>query len=188
MLSRLKPTIEDSSRPLLGDDEVLFTVDDGEDDIEVTNEPNEPTSIDDRSIPPPLRSMVQSREIGEQYPLDNVQGDRLTSTVEYELDTDELEDNPTTHLPSRRDPQTMPLLVGLIDSAQARTANLDGPGIPMSGMEDSEGVDLEELAEKRIAGGGLLDSIANMSNSILGAGKGNPGFEHMTWLTEHGKA
>lgn len=31
-------------------------------------------------------------------------------------------------------------------------------------------VDLEELAAKRTAGGGMLDSIANMANSILGAG------------------
>jgi sodium-coupled neutral amino acid transporter 11 len=31
-------------------------------------------------------------------------------------------------------------------------------------------MNLEELAKKRVAGGGMLDSIANMANSILGAG------------------
>jgi hypothetical protein len=31
-------------------------------------------------------------------------------------------------------------------------------------------IDLDELAAKRTAGGGLLDPIANMANSILGAG------------------
>jgi sodium-coupled neutral amino acid transporter 11 len=31
--------------------------------------------------------------------------------------------------------------------------------------------DLEEIATKRMAGGSIIDSIANMANSILGAGK-----------------
>ncbi|KDQ21740.1 hypothetical protein BOTBODRAFT_98866 [Botryobasidium botryosum FD-172 SS1] len=35
---------------------------------------------------------------------------------------------------------------------------------------EGEDIDLEELAAKRVAGGGMLDSIANMANSILGAG------------------
>lgn len=95
----------------------------------------------------------------------------LLLNLEYELDTDELEGDSTTHLPSRRDPQTMPLLVGLIDSAQARTGNPNGPDIALTCAEDIEGVDLEELEQKRLSGGGLLDSIANMSNSILGAGE-----------------
>lgn len=34
--------------------------------------------------------------------------------------------------------------------------------------EDS--INLDELAAKQNAGGGLIDSIANMANSILGAG------------------
>ena len=67
----------------------------------------------------------------------------------------------------------MPLLVGLVDSAHAR-ASLDGTGGGLSlrqngEVEDAE-IDLEELAAKRHAGGGLLDSVANMANSILGAG------------------
>lgn len=58
----------------------------------------------------------------------------------------------------------MPLLVGLMDSAAARrSADFgDGDDIPL---------DLEDLAAKRTAGGGLLDSVANMANSILGAGE-----------------
>jgi solute carrier family 38 (sodium-coupled neutral amino acid transporter), member 11 len=66
----------------------------------------------------------------------------------------------------------MPLLVGLVDSAHAR-ASLDGPGgfpLRQNGEVEEEDIDLEELAAKRHAGGGLLDSVANMANSILGAG------------------
>lgn len=67
----------------------------------------------------------------------------------------------------------MPLLVGLLDSATARrstdgTLQLEQQG----GATDTDitDVDLEELAAKRTAGGGMLDSVANMANSILGAG------------------
>ncbi|KIJ39913.1 hypothetical protein M422DRAFT_174440 [Sphaerobolus stellatus SS14] len=69
----------------------------------------------------------------------------------------------------------MPLLVGLVDSVHARTrSSLDGsfllsrPNGTDSPIE--ERIDLEEVAAKRLAGGGLVDSIANMANSILGAG------------------
>ena len=96
---------------------------------------------------------------------------------EYELDTDELDDRDVSHLhphpPNGNDGQSMPLLVGLIDSANAR-ASLDGPDVGLStwrgGGEDAEELDLDELAAKRHSGGGLFDSIANMANSILGAG------------------
>ena len=67
----------------------------------------------------------------------------------------------------------MPLLVGLVDSAHAR-ASFDVPGgfsLRQSEEVENESIDLEELAAKRHAGGGLLDSIANMANSILGAGE-----------------
>jgi len=68
----------------------------------------------------------------------------------------------------------MPLLVGLIDSAHARTGSLDGgfrlPRVGGNMEDEDQTVDLEELAAKRLAGGGLIDSIANMANSILGAG------------------
>lgn len=72
--------------------------------------------------------------------------------------------------------QRMPLLVGLFDSAASRRsldASLplhatNGNGNTVEIGEDM--VNLDELAAKRTAGGGMLDSIANMANSILGAG------------------
>ena len=68
----------------------------------------------------------------------------------------------------------MPLLVGLFDSATARRS-MDGslrlePRGELGGELPDENIDLEELAAKRTAGGGMLDSVANMANSILGAG------------------
>jgi sodium-coupled neutral amino acid transporter 11 len=68
----------------------------------------------------------------------------------------------------------MPLLVGLLDSATQRApATTHGISLrPSRGLEDGENedTDLEELAKQRTAGGGMVDSIANMANSILGAG------------------
>jgi len=64
----------------------------------------------------------------------------------------------------------MPLLVGLLDSSTLQRER----GIPLVGSSsnrDGPEVDLEELAAKKDAGGSLLDSIANMANSILGAGE-----------------
>lgn len=60
----------------------------------------------------------------------------------------------------------MPLLVGLMDSSAVRRS-VDSPGASYVFDQD---VDLEELAAKQSAGGGMLDSVANMANSILGAG------------------
>ena len=73
-----------------------------------------------------------------------------------------------------RSGQSMPLLVGLLD-----TANLRSPattrGISMgNGGHGGEEVDLEELARKRTAGGSIIDSVANMANAILGAGECYP--------------
>ncbi|TFK54228.1 AAAP amino acid permease [Heliocybe sulcata] len=67
----------------------------------------------------------------------------------------------------------MPLLVGLLDASAVRSG-LE-VAIPLHednlvGAVTNGQIDLEELAAKRNAGGGLLDSIANMANSILGAG------------------
>ncbi|KAI8969563.1 AAAP amino acid permease [Trametes punicea] len=60
----------------------------------------------------------------------------------------------------------MPLLVGLLDTSAIRRS-IDSPeGISEVGPR----IDLEELAAKRVAGGNILDSVANMANSILGAG------------------
>jgi hypothetical protein len=62
----------------------------------------------------------------------------------------------------------MPLLVGLLDASAVRRS-LD---IPLSedGVPAYSELDMDELIAKQSAGGGMLNSIANMANSILGAG------------------
>jgi sodium-coupled neutral amino acid transporter 11 len=96
--------------------------------------------------------------------------------IEFELDSDELDDDTVAqtnfdHDIRRSNPnreQSMPLLVGLLDASAVRRS-LD---IPM-GVDYATGgsnVDLEELSAKLGAGGGMLSSMANMANSILGAG------------------
>jgi hypothetical protein len=62
----------------------------------------------------------------------------------------------------------MPLLVGLLDASAVRRS-LDIP-LGVDGVSAYSDVDLDELATKQSAGGGMLNSIANMANSILGAG------------------
>jgi sodium-coupled neutral amino acid transporter 11 len=99
--------------------------------------------------------------------------DLFHSLLEYELDSDEVDDTelprdmvPQTSSRTRSD-QSMPLLVGLFESSAARRS------LEVSGaheMVGEGGYDMEELAAKRTAGGGMVDSIANMANSILGAG------------------
>ncbi len=95
--------------------------------------------------------------------------------TEFELDTDDLDGIALSQLQGSRLPRTprggrsreqsMPLLVGLLDASAIRRS-IDGPEDPYSQPR----IDLEELAAKRTAGGGMLDSVANMANSILGAG------------------
>lgn len=96
---------------------------------------------------------------------------RSCCQIEFELDTDVLDEQALSQLEADlpnghgvNGEQSMPLLVGLMDSAAARRDSDfgDATDIPL---------DLEDLAAKRTAGGGLLDSVANMANSILGAGK-----------------
>jgi len=99
-------------------------------------------------------------------------------TVEFELDSDELDDRSPQdlerHIPHSDNDQRMPLLLGLFDSS-ASQRSLDasiqmrtGNGSSVIVGEDT--INLDELAAKQTAGGGLIDSIANMANSILGAG------------------
>ncbi|KAF9012326.1 AAAP amino acid permease [Cyathus striatus] len=67
----------------------------------------------------------------------------------------------------------MPLLVGLYDSSASRRsldASLPLRRSNINTVIGEDTIDLDELAAKRTAGGGMLDSIANMANSILGAG------------------
>lgn len=91
--------------------------------------------------------------------------------------------------PGDHDDQRMPLLVGLFDSSASRRSQ-DNPSLPLSGV-DSNGncvvigdhtFNLDELAAKRTSGGGLVDSIANMANSILGAGKLPKRFTFIAWF------
>ena len=91
------------------------------------------------------------------------------------MDDDSLSqlENEVSPRSGRRRDQSMPLLVGLMDSASARRST-DGTlqlqyqnGTAADDL--SENIDLEELAAKQTAGGGMLDSVANMANSILGA-------------------
>ncbi|KAJ6586937.1 amino acid transporter [Mycena vulgaris] len=107
-------------------------------------------------IGPPLRSMLASRE------------------TEFEQDPDEIDvEDVQVRVPRGYMDRSMPLLVGLFDSSASRgRLELSVPLLQTNGDEASQrtDVDLEELAAKRIAGGGLFDSIANMANSILGAG------------------
>ncbi|EJU04391.1 AAAP amino acid permease [Dacryopinax primogenitus] len=60
----------------------------------------------------------------------------------------------------------MPLLLGLVDTSHDPRSLPEG--INLDGGE--RGVDLEDLHRKKGGSGGLLDSIFNMANSILGAG------------------
>lgn len=106
----------------------------------------------------------------------------LNMPEEYEMDTDDLDAIALSQLESSaqdragrtggrrsRREQTMPLLVGLMDSSAVRRS-VDSPG---ANYVFDQNVDLEELAAKQTSGGGMLDSVANMANSILGAGSGH---------------
>ena len=107
-------------------------------------------------------------------------GHRSYSALEFEQDSDDLDDDAIRELESatvtprhQRDRQ-MPLLVGLFESSASRRSSesfpLNGRANGNSAVNDEDPVDLDEIAAKRTAGGGMLDSIANMANSILGAG------------------
>jgi len=90
----------------------------------------------------------------------------------YDLDSDDLDDDVNLeHGIQRSDrhrEQSMPLLVGLLDASAVRRS-LDIP-MGVDGVPACPDIDLDELAAKQGRGGGMLNSIANMANSILGAG------------------
>ncbi|KAH6914001.1 amino acid transporter [Coprinopsis sp. MPI-PUGE-AT-0042] len=152
-----------------GNSETLFDADDSDEDDGILGDLNTPytsrttaqreteaTEGPVRAVPPALRSTIASRE------------------AEFELDSDELDDDSTRNLDTpvgirRNADQQMPLLVGLYDTSHSRRS-LDA-SMPLRERDGGdEHVDLEDLAAKRTAGGGMFDSIANMANSILGAG------------------
>ena len=93
--------------------------------------------------------------------------------LEYELDSDDIDDETAVqssleHGTHQGGEQSMPLLVGLLDASAIRRS-LDIP-MGLDGASECADVDLDELAAKQSSGGGILNSIANMANSILGAG------------------
>ena len=87
--------------------------------------------------------------------------------LEFDLDSDEVDEQHDLPIPRRGIDQSMPLLVGLFESSASRRSFDTTHGHELQGAGD---YDLEEVAAKREAGGGIIDSIANMANSILGAG------------------
>jgi sodium-coupled neutral amino acid transporter 11 len=104
---------------------------------------------------------------------------------EFEQDSDDLDDDAIRELesanvtPRRQRNGRMPLIVGLFDSSASRRSlesfPLNGNGTNGNTVTIGEDtVDLDEIAAKRTAGGGMVDSIANMANSILGAGMSPP--------------
>lgn len=106
-------------------------------------------------IAPPLRSTTESRE------------------AEFDLDSDEFDNDTAAQTNFDHDirpdrGQSMPLLVGLLDASAVRRS-LDIP-MGVDYAPECSDVDVEELVAKQGAGGGMLSSVANMANSILGAG------------------
>ena len=179
---------EEYHQPLLGsheNGETIFAVEDDSDDegVGVVNRPtpaNKSRSVrfeeEPRVIAPSLRSTTSSREAGALcwQSLDGNAG--LTRApighrAEFELDDEDVEEtdlHALEYIPTRRrSEQSMPLLVGLMDASSSRQG-LDR--LPVSHNHANEEAELEEIAAKRTAGGSMLDSIANMANSILGAG------------------
>ncbi|KAF7321305.1 Aa-trans domain-containing protein [Mycena kentingensis (nom. inval.)] len=152
----------ETTQPLLQDDRTVFRLDDDEDDDGNESSALEPdrrgVRFEERVqvIAPSLRSMTSSRE------------------TEFDQDPDEIDESQglelETRIPRGYREQQMPLLVGLFDSSASRDVSV--PLLPVNGAEPhlTTSINLEDIAAKRVAGGGLLDSIANMANSILGAG------------------
>lgn len=98
------------------------------------------------------------------------------------MDDDDLDDQALSQLQNtsmntasgrrRNGEQSMPLLVGLADASAARRS-LETP-LSANGINTEDGyLDIEDIAAKRTAGGNMFDSVANMANSILGAGELN---------------
>ncbi|KAI6125719.1 amino acid transporter [Pisolithus croceorrhizus] len=134
-------------------------------------------------IGPPLRSTTQSREAGAY--VHGPSSARLrTAYAEFELDSDDFDESTledsgsdrarsTSPRPRRSRQRPIPLITGFTDSRGTQGA-LDTI-IPMyqpAALEESSisPIDIEEMAAKQQAGGNMFDSVANMANSILGAG------------------
>ncbi|KAG1889083.1 uncharacterized protein F5891DRAFT_1177175 [Suillus fuscotomentosus] len=165
--------------------QVAFSVDD-EDSEAVVESPGRQYGgqngvLDFRMKCTPLWSTIQSREAGAYFCARN-STHLISACTEYELDSDDFDDASLADIQREqrhscgapRRERTMPLLVGLMDASAAR--RMPDTVIPMyetDSMENGElrNVDLDDLAKKQWSGGGLLNSVANMANSILRAGK-----------------
>ena len=97
---------------------------------------------------------------------------RTYTTPEFDLDSEDLDDG--TYVPTAPDQedQRMPLLVGLLDSTHIQRSQDGEILLTHSGQSRGEvDEELEGIIAKGKHGGGMLDSVANMANSILGAGQ-----------------
>lgn len=179
-----QPLLSHSSENLVQEDQVIFALDENEDDYAYGRASHEDEERPEHNvrfqehvqvIGPPLRSTMQSREAGACTR--SVLSRHVLSlhSLEFELDSDELDEDAVIHVDDdvvptsrsgRRD-QRMPLLVGLLESSARRS--LDN-ALPLQSTNEICDAELEEIAAKRSSGGGILDSTANMANSILGAG------------------
>lgn len=173
---------EEANQPLLSSqDDTIFAVDDDFD--EESSALNEPTPKPEHGvrfqeevqvIAPPLRSTTSSREAGASWCAAKLVKHSLLP--EFEADTDELDDSELVRIrpvsTRLRDDRRMPLLVGLVEtSAVRRSVDASIPLYNGNGNHSQgEPIDIDEVAAQRIAGGNMVDSIANMANSILGAG------------------
>ena len=173
-------TDNEDTNPLLSPEHSLFSIVDDDDDLDATSalDPDHNALKHDQVhvISQPLRSTISSREAG-MYVLHLYWTSLIIYTSkEYDLDPDDLDDDTSlrqlenTHVTPND--QSMPLLVGLIDSSARRSMDVSLPLNQHNGHGSREDeIDLDALASKRTSGGGLLNSTANMANSILGAGE-----------------
>jgi len=165
---------------------VLFAIDDDNDEQETSALDDGPSHRRGKAdqavrfqehvqvIAPSLRSTLESREAGtSSRAFAFGVGHHGYFYSEFDLDSDELDYDGVAQASLERGmrrsrEQSMPLLVGLLDTSAVRRS-LDIP-LGVEGDPTYSDIDLEELAAKQAAGGGMLNSIANMANSILGAG------------------
>lgn len=91
---------------------------------------------------------------------------------EFDMDSDELDDQEqlaTSDTSRSGEGSEMPLLVGLLHSASRRSTDI--PLAPMNGtLGAHHSQETLELIKNTEGSGGMLESIVNMANSILGAG------------------
>ncbi|KAF7315652.1 Aa-trans domain-containing protein [Mycena indigotica] len=153
----------EAAQPLLQDDDnTIFALDSDEEEESALNTPRRNVRFQEE-----VQVIAPAAEV-----LDVEQRNGCLIASEFDQDTDELDEDSQSQVRAGSRNQSMPLLVGLFDASHSRGVDVSVPLLHVNGTNGSSGpdVDLEALAAKRVAGGGLIDSIANMANSILGAG------------------